>query len=231
MTTDITSQPWFVGAWRRRSITVPGSAPTEPCEAWWIQTERSFVDIRFTLPGLANNGLPYSSTRAFAGTFTIIGDETRWNLELDTARPTPHTDIGAASGLYISPEDPNLMIEDAPGRFVEEWERVAPTANSAINRAINGAIDLADQPIIEVVHGHACIAVRIGEICAVVLADDQQTNARLWLPGRQRGLRASKHGDRRVVTFLSEEPETKVQTLSDRIVSIDTQAHRWMSVQ
>ena len=70
-----TTQPWFVGAWRRRSIVVPGGQPTEPCEAWWIQSADAFVDVRVAAPGMEHNGLPYSSTRAFAGRFEIAEGE------------------------------------------------------------------------------------------------------------------------------------------------------------
>ncbi|MGZ4793135.1 MAG: hypothetical protein ACXWBO_14830, partial [Ilumatobacteraceae bacterium] len=82
---------WFVGAWHRRSIVVPGGDPLEPCEAWWLQSNEAFVDVRVTLSGFEHNGLPYSSTRAFAGTFEIAGGELRWNVELDSGGPVPRT--------------------------------------------------------------------------------------------------------------------------------------------
>ena len=80
-------RPWFVGAWRRRSIVVPGGQPMEPCEAWWIQADDAFVDVRVVLPGRELNGLPYSSTRAFAGRFEIVDDEVRWHVEIDSDGP------------------------------------------------------------------------------------------------------------------------------------------------
>ncbi len=112
---------WFVGAWRRRSITVPGGEPTEPCEAWWIQTDEAFVDVRVARAGQEHNGLPYSSTRAFAGRFEIAGGEALWHVELDSDGAVPRVDRAAAEGLYIAADDPLLMIENAPGRFREEW--------------------------------------------------------------------------------------------------------------
>ena len=122
--------PWFVGAWRRRSITVPGSEPTEPCEAWWIQTGHHFVDVRVANPGEENNGLPYSQTRAFAGRFEVADGEVRWHLDLDTAGLAPRTDRAPAVGLYLSRNDPTVMIEDAPGRFREVWEQRAAAGPS-----------------------------------------------------------------------------------------------------
>ena len=89
-------QPWFVGAWRRRSIVVPGGQPTEPCEAWWIQAADAFVDVRVAVRGMEHNGLPYSSTRAFAGRFEIAEGEVRWHVELDSDGPVPRTDRAAA---------------------------------------------------------------------------------------------------------------------------------------
>ena len=96
-------QPWFVGAWRRRSIVVPGGEPTEPCEAWWIQAGEAFVDIRVAAPGMEDNGLPYSSTRAFAGRFEIADGEVRWHVEIDSDGPVPRTDRAAAAGLFMTP--------------------------------------------------------------------------------------------------------------------------------
>jgi hypothetical protein len=124
---DVAAPPWFVGAWRRRSIAIPGGAPTEPCEAWWVQSDDWFVDVRRTLPGREDNGLPYSSTRAFAGRFEIVDGEVRWHLHLDTDGLAPRTDRASANGLHISDTDPLLMIEDAPGRFREEWVQHAPS--------------------------------------------------------------------------------------------------------
>ena len=104
----------------------PGGEPTEPCEAWWIQAGDAFVDVRVAAPGMEDNGLPYSSTRAFAGRFEIADGEVRWHVELDSDGPVPRTDRAAAAGLYIAVDDPLLMIEDAPGRFREEWVQHAP---------------------------------------------------------------------------------------------------------
>jgi len=109
--------PWYVGAWRRRSIVVPGGEPTEPCEAWWIQSSDVYVDIRVALPGHDDNGLPYSSTRAFAGVFEIADGNSCWHVELDSGDVAPRTDRAAAAGLYLDPANPDVLIEDAPGRF------------------------------------------------------------------------------------------------------------------
>jgi hypothetical protein len=162
----ILDQPsWYVGAWRRRSICIPGGEPTEPCEAWWLQTERSFIDIRVTHDGQDGHGLPYSSTRAFAGRFEIADGETRWHLELDTAGRAQSTDKALASGLYIDADNGDLMIEDAPGRFREEWVRQSPVGD------------------VELVHADSMIAIRINEVSAVVWSSTGCTSGHLWLPG------------------------------------------------
>ncbi len=158
------ARPWFVGAWRRRSITIPGGSPVEPCDAWWLQTNDVFVDVRVTRDGHDENGMPYSSTRAFAGRFEIADGEIRWHLALDSHGPTPHTDRAPAGGLFLDPDEPGVMIEDAPGRFREVWVRHKPVGP------------------IEVVHTDSMIAVRIGDIGAVVQTDGQRVDARLWLP-------------------------------------------------
>jgi hypothetical protein len=156
-------RPWFVGAWRRRSITVPGREATEPCEAWWIQAGEVFVDVRVAAPGMEDNGLPYSSTRAFAGRFEIAGGEVRWHVELDSDGVVPRTDRAPASpGLYIAPDDPLLMIEDAPGRFLEEW----------VQQATEGEV--------EFVHSDHLVAVRIGRITGVVMSLDNTVSGRVW---------------------------------------------------
>jgi hypothetical protein len=163
----VAALPWFVGAWRRRSIAVPGTAATEPCEAWWLQTSSSFIDVRVTRVGHEDNGLPYSSNRAFGGQFDITDDQARWHREIDTGAAVPHTDIGSPGGLYIDADDPHLMIEDAPDRFVEEWVR-----------------HQADPPI-EVVHTDRMIAIRIGPISGVVFTTSTAApgaQGLLWLP-------------------------------------------------
>ena len=159
------AHPWFVGAWRRRSIVVPGGRPTEPCEAWWIQAGDAFVDVRVAAPGMENNGLPYSSTRAFAGRFEIADGEVRWHVELDSDGLTPRTDRAAAVGLYISTDDPLLMIEDAPGRFREEWVQHAPEGD------------------VEFVRTASLIAVRVGDVSGVVMSTDGSVAGRAWHPG------------------------------------------------
>jgi hypothetical protein len=156
------ARSWFVGAWRRRSIVVPGGDPTEPCEAWWIQTEHAFVDVRVALPGREHNGLPYSSTRAFAGVFEIADGEARWHVELDSEGLVPRTDRAAASGLFVSSEDPLLMIEDAPGRFREEWVQCASLGGVELVRAGN------------------VVAVRVGDVSGVVLSVDGSVSGRVW---------------------------------------------------
>jgi len=156
------AHPWYVGAWRRRSIVVPGGEPTEPCEAWWIQSDDAFVDVRVTLPGRSDSGLPYSSTRAFAGWFEIAEGESRWHVELDSDGVAPRTDRAAAAGLYISPADPQLMIEDAPGRFREEWVQQAR----------------ADD--VEVVRHNNMIAVRVGNVVGVVHSVGDAVSGRMW---------------------------------------------------
>jgi hypothetical protein len=156
------ARSWFVGAWRRRSIVVPGGDPTEPCEAWWIQTEHAFVDVRVALPGREHNGLPYSSTRAFAGTFEIAEGESRWHVELDSGGVVPRTDRAAAAGLFVSLDDPLLMVEDAPGRFREEWVQCAPLGEVQFVRAAN------------------LVAVRVGDISGVVSSVGGTVSGRVW---------------------------------------------------
>jgi len=145
-------RPWYVGAWRRRSIVVPGGEPGEPCEAWWIQAADAFVDVRVTLRGREGNGLPYSSTRAFAGWFEIADSEARWHVALDSEGVVPRTDRAAAAGLFMSPVDPLVMIEDSPGRFREEWVQQAHGRD------------------VEVVRHGKLIAVRVGDVAGVVHA-------------------------------------------------------------
>lgn len=164
------ARPWYVGAWRRRSIVVPGGEPVEPCEAWWIQTADAFVDVRIARPGQEHNDLPYSSNRVFAGGFEIAGGEVRWHVELDSDGPVPRTDRAAAAGLYIAPDDPRLMIEHAPGRFCEEWVQCA-----------------AGDEIQCVRDGHL-IAVRVGNVSGVVFAAGRSVIGRVWHGDRSIGL-------------------------------------------
>jgi hypothetical protein len=153
---------WFVGAWRRRSIALPGGQPTEPCEAWWLQTDETFVDLRITRPGHEGNGLPFSSTRGFAGHFEIVDDGFRWHLELDSDGLAPRTDGSAGVDLYLDPGDPLTLIEDAPGRFREEWVQQA-----SLDR-------------IESIRTRDVIAVRIGDIRGAVWIDEGVVAARVW---------------------------------------------------
>ena len=155
------ARPWFAGAWRRRSIVVPGGEPTEPCEAWWIQATEAFVDVRVAAPGRENNGLPYSSTRAFAGRFEIADGEVRWHVELDSDGPVPRTDRAASTGLFIADDDPLLMIEDAPGRFREEW----------VQHALEGEV--------EFVHTANRVMVRVGDVSGEVMAIDGRVFGRI----------------------------------------------------
>ncbi len=156
------SRPWFVGAWRRRSITVPGGEPTEPCEAWWIQAGQVFVDVRVVLPGNEHNGLPYSSTRAFAGRFEVSEGEVRWHVDIDSDGAVPRIDRAAERGLFIAPDDPSLMIEDAPGRFREEW----------VQHGGGGDV--------EFVHAPNIVTVRVGDVTGVVLLRGGSAAGRVW---------------------------------------------------
>jgi hypothetical protein len=155
-------RPWFIGAWRRRSIVVPGGRPTEPCEAWWLQGDEAFVDLRVVLPGHENNDLPYSSTRAFAGRFEIVSGEPRWHVDLDSGAPVPRVDRGSVGGLRLAADDPLLMIEDAPGRFREEWVQCAPAGE------------------VEFVRGSNIVTVRVGDVTGVVWAVEGLVFGRLW---------------------------------------------------
>lgn len=164
-----TTHPWFVGAWRRRSIRVPGGEPVEPCEAWWIQAGEAFVDVRVALPGNDGNGLPYSSTRAFAGRFEIAEGEVRWHVDLDSDGAVPRIDRAAAAGLFIAPDDSLLMIEDAPGRFREEW------VHQAVGEHGRG-LD------VEFVRSANVVAVRVGAISGVVFAAGGSVAGQVWHP-------------------------------------------------
>lgn len=113
--------PWFTGVWQRDGISVPGRPFVEPCEAWWVQSDRWFVDIRRTRPGHEHNDLPYSQTRIMAGWFHQADGWSEWHVLLDSARVTPAVDRAAAEGLNRSADEPDLMIEHAPGRFTERW--------------------------------------------------------------------------------------------------------------
>lgn len=168
------THPWFVGAWRRRSIAVPGGEPIEPCEAWWIQAGEAFVDVRIALPGSENNGLPYSSTRAFAGRFEIADGEVRWHVEIDSDGAVPRTDRAAAAGLFIAPDDPSVMIEDAPGRFREVWVQRAWVQQSAEQHE--------SAPDVEFVRSSNVVAVRVGDISGVVFATGEGVAGHVWHP-------------------------------------------------
>ncbi len=163
------ADPWFVGAWRRRSIAVLGGEPVEPCEAWWIQAGEAFVDVRIALPGCEGNALPYSSTRAFAGRFEIADGEVRWHVDLDSDGAVPRIDRAAAAGLFIVPDDPLVMIEDAPGRFREEW----------VQRAVG---ERGRRPDVEFVRSANVVAVRVGDISGVVSAAGGSVAGRVWHP-------------------------------------------------
>jgi hypothetical protein len=182
--------PWFVGAWRRRSIMVPGGQPTEPCDAWWIQSGEAFVDVRVAAPGKENNGLPYSSTRAFAGRFEIADGEVRWHVELDSDGPVPRTDRAAAAGLFIAEHDPLLMIEDAPGRFREEWVQHAPQGH------------------VEFVRAAEVVTVRVGAITGVVYAAGNHVCGRVWAGGRLTAVGASR-GSGELVDVVDEGHESE----------------------
>jgi hypothetical protein len=158
--------PWFAGAWRRRSIQVPGGEPHEPCEAWWVQTESLFVDLRIALPGQEQNGLPFSSTRAFAGRFEIGDDGARWHVTIDSGGSVPRSDGALGVDLSLDTDDPNLMIEDAPGRFREEW----------IQQATGDEVGSICTPDL--------IAVRIGDICGAVWLVDGAVAAQIRQPRR-----------------------------------------------
>lgn len=158
-------RPWFAGAWRRRSIVVPGGVPSEPCEAWWLQSDDFFVDVRVATPGNEDNHLPYSSTRAFAGRFEIAEGQVRWHLQLDSMGFAPRTDAADAAGLYRCADDPHLLIEDAPGRFREEW----------VDHVGDGSVDA--------VSGAELIGVRIGSWCGAVWSRHDITAGCIWQAG------------------------------------------------
>lgn len=154
----MTAAPWFAGAWRRRSIRVPGTGATEPCEAWWVQTGDLFVDVRVARPGCEGNGLPFSSTRVFAGRFELVDDGVRWHVELDSGGEVPRTDGAAGVHLHLADGSERVMIENAPGRFVEVWERPA---------AVAPTYGLSEPGLIAVEVGGISAAVWTGDLDAV----------------------------------------------------------------
>jgi hypothetical protein len=145
---------------------VPGGVPSEPCEAWWLQADDLFVDVRVATPGNETNQLPFSSTRAFAGRFEIADGQVRWHLSLDSLGLAPRTDAADATGLYRCTDDPKVLIEDAAGRFREEW------------------VDHGDGHA-EVVLASGLIGVRIGTLCGAVWSRSGATCGRVWRAGGQ----------------------------------------------
>ncbi len=64
--------------------------------------------------------------------------------------------------LYMAPDDPLLMIEDAPGRFREEW------------------VQYAAEGEVEVVRSDNLVAVRIGRVSGLVMSLDDTVSGRVW---------------------------------------------------
>jgi hypothetical protein len=62
----------------------------------------------------------------------------------------------------VDPDDPLVMIEDAPGRFREEWVQCAPGGE------------------VEFVRAAGVICVRVGDITGVVLSTAEGVAGRLW---------------------------------------------------
>ncbi len=136
-----------------------------------MQSEDLFVDVRVTLPGRSGEGLPFSSTRAFAGRFAAVEGGVRWHVELDSDGPVPRTDGAAGVDLVVDPGEPLVMVEDAPGRFREVWER--PDAAPAV-RGLRTA---------------GLVAVQVGEVYgAVWAAGDGWIAGRVWRPGWSLGV-------------------------------------------
>jgi hypothetical protein len=72
--------------------------------------------------------------------------------------------------LFLAPNDPLLMIEDAPGRFREEWIQHAPEGN------------------VEFVRTADIVTIRIGAITGVVLSTGGAVLGRVWSEERSIGV-------------------------------------------
>ena len=86
----------------------------------------------------------------------------RWHVELDSDGVVPRTDRADATGLFMADDDPLLMIEDAPGRFREEWVQHAPEGDVEFVRTAN------------------MITVRVGDVSGAVMSIDGHVVGRVW---------------------------------------------------
>ena len=66
------------------------------------------------------------------------------------------------AGLFIAADDPLLMIEDAPGRFREEW----------VQHALQGDV--------EFVRTANMVTVRVGDVSGAVMSIDGHVVGRIW---------------------------------------------------
>ena len=114
----------FRGAWKRVSLAVDGDAPGEHADVVWLQTERTYADLRIPRYGYGDIVAPMS----FAGTTTWADPFLRWghDLDLDAERPPGASDVGRVAW------DGNDLVEtgeftdgDRAVPYTEVWRRVA----------------------------------------------------------------------------------------------------------
>jgi len=114
----------FRGAWTRVSLAVDGEAPSEHADVVWLQTERTYADLRIPRYGYGDIVAPQS----FAGTTTWDDPLLRWSHDLDLATDVSagETDVGRVRW------DGDDLVEtgelDDDGRavpYTEVWRRMA----------------------------------------------------------------------------------------------------------
>lgn len=114
----------FRGAWRRVSLAVDGSAPAEHADVVWLQTERTYADLRIPRYGYGDIVAPMS----FAGTTSWAAPFLRWShdLDLDRGRPPADGDVGRVRWDGDDLVETGQVTEG--GRavpYTEVWRRVA----------------------------------------------------------------------------------------------------------
>ena len=147
----------FRGAWKRVSLAVDGAAPTEHADVVWLQTERTYADLRVPRYGYGDIVAPMS----FAGTTTWADPFLRWNhaLDLDDASPGD-SDVGR---VRWNGDD---LVET--GEFTEGGRTVPYTE---VWRRVGGSdSDLESHWSPD----GTCVVVRTGDH-ALTIADDRPT--------------------------------------------------------
>jgi hypothetical protein len=126
---------WVVGAWERTSLVLAGEPVAGIGRAVWIQTERSYVDVR--APGSVASGTAFAGPGAWhAGIFT-------WHHEIDLYPGGGPTDCGT---LELDGDDLVECGDDLEGHgpYVERWHRIPGSGGRAETiTAIGGLAVLA----------------------------------------------------------------------------------------